>query len=241
MVISRIQNLLTLKSKKPKIQIKHLLTRIEDEREKLSIESISKLQEHGFDYLPIINKVYEGFPPSENCRRPEHLSKDNKPGELFPGAGLGWITGRHYGCYLAHRKSLEDIDNNYDYTLIFEADAYICTSVEEFVDIILKSCEIMERDDVYHLSFSNNPSRYKEKVDDYFSKTASNQDLTHAYIIRNKDKEWWIQRLVDCGWDSADLWYNHVFGSHPKLRYTTNKSYSNQGEGYSLLDEIVKK
>jgi autotransporter strand-loop-strand O-heptosyltransferase len=244
MVISGIQNLLKPKlfqSKKPKIQIKHLLTRIEDEREKLSIESISKLKEYGFDYFPIINKVYEGFPPSENCRRPEHLSKDNKPGELFPGAGLGWITGRHYGCYLAHRETLETIDNGYDYTLIFEADAYICTSVEEFVDIIFKSCEIMEKDDVYFLSFSNNLSRHKEKIDNYFSKTASNQDLAHAYIIRNKDKEWWMQRLIDCGWDSADLWYNHVFENHPKLRYTTNKSYSNQGAGYSLLDEVEKK
>jgi hypothetical protein len=225
----------------PKIQIKHLLTRVDDEREKLSIKSISILKRYGFDYQKIVNKVYEGTAPAENCRRPEHISKDNKPGELWPGAGLGWITGRHYGCYLAHRGGLETIKDDVDYTLIFEADAYIHSTVSEFVDIIYKGCEIMEKDDVYFLSFANNPSISKEKIDNHFSKTAHNQDLAHAYMVRNSDKGWWLDRLEDCGWDVGDLWYNHVFANHPKLRYTTNKVYSNQREGYSLLDETVKK
>lgn len=241
---NRLLNLLgfeTTDTKKPRIQIKHLLTRPDDEREKASIKSISILQRYGFDYQPIVNQVYEGLAPVENCRRPEHISKDNKPGELYPGAGLGWITGRHYGCYLAHRGALETIDSEYDYTLIFEADAYIHSTVDEFVDVIYRGCEIMERDDVYFLSFADNPSRYKEKLNEYFSKTGSNQDLAHAYIVRNRDKSWWMDRLVDCGWDVGDLWYNHVFANHPMLRYTTNKVYSNQGAGYSLLDETVKK
>ena len=231
----------TTDTKKPKIQIKHLLTRPDDERERASIKSISILQRYGFDYQPIVNEVYEGLAPAENCRRPEHISKDNKPGELYPGAGLGWMTGRHYGCYLAHRGALETIDSEYDYTLIFEADAYIHSTVDEFVDIIYRGCDIMEGDDVYFLSFADNPSRYKEKLNEYFSKTGANQDLAHAYIVRNKDKSWWMGRLVDCGWDVGDLWYNHVFANHPMLRYTTNKVYSNQGAGYSLLDETVKK
>ena len=226
---------------KPKIQIKHLLTRPDDEREKASIKSISILQRYGFDYQPIVNEVYEGAAPAENCRRPEHISKDNKPGELYPGAGLGWITGRHYGCYLAHRGALETMDDDYDYTLIFEADAYIHSTIEEFVDIVYKSCEVMASDDVYFVSLADNPSRYKERIDEYFTKTGSNQDLAHAYIVRNTDKSWWIDRLVDCGWDVGDLWYNHVFTNYPMLRYTTNKVYSNQGAGYSLLDETIKK
>jgi autotransporter strand-loop-strand O-heptosyltransferase len=245
MVIKQIQHLIksnTIESEKPKIQIKHLLTRIEDEREILSMKSIGQLSNHEFDYQPIINEVYDGFAPVENCSRPSDISKDNKPGELYPGAGLGWMTGRHYGCYLAHRRALETIDNeNFDYTLIFEADAYIESSVDEFVDIIYKSCEVMKHQDVYYLSFSNNPSLEKEKVNDYFSNTGYHQTLAHAYIVKNKDKQWWLDRLNDCGWDSADLWLNHVFKNHPKLRYTTNKSYSSQGPGYSLLDEVEKK
>ena len=227
--------------KKPRIQIKHLLTRPEDVRERVSIASIKQLAKYGMDYQPIVNKPYEGFAPAEHCRRPEHLSKDNKPGELYPGAGLGWITGRHYGCYLAHRGALETMDDkNYDYTLIFEADAFINVGLEEFVDIVNRACFLSERDDVYYIGLADNPSWSKDRVDELFSKTAANQDLAHAYLIPNRTKGWWMDRLKDCGWDVGDLWYNHVFHNHPKARYTTNKVYSKQAEGYSLLDETVK-
>jgi glycosyltransferase involved in cell wall biosynthesis len=83
----KLLGLETTKSVKPKIQIKHLLTRPDDEREMLSMKSISTLQRYGINYQPIVNQVYEGLAPEENCRRPEHISKDNKPGELYPGAG----------------------------------------------------------------------------------------------------------------------------------------------------------
>lgn len=226
--------------RKPKIQIKHLLTRPEDMRERVSIQSIKQLAKYGMDYQPIINKPYEGLAPAENCRRPEHISKDNKPGELYPGAGLGWMTGRHYGCYLAHRGALETMSDEYDYTLVFEADAFIYSGLEEFVDIVHRACFISERDDAYFISFANNPSREKHFIDQNFSRTGANQDLAHAYLIPNRTKSWWLERMKDCGWDVGDLWYNHVFYHHPKPRYTTNKVFSKQAEGYSLLDETVK-
>ena len=227
--------------KKPRIQVKHLLTRPDDMRERVSIQSLKQLEKYGMVYQQIINEPYEGLAPAKNCRRPEHISKDNKPGELYPGAGLGWMTGRHYGCYLAHRMALETIDTeNFDYTLVFEADAFIYTGLEEFVEIVHKACFLSDRDDVPFISFANNPSREKEKIDELFSKTAANQDLAHCYLIPNRDKQWWMDRIKDCGWDVGDLWYNHVFINHPRPRYTTNKMYSKQAEGFSLLDLTIK-
>ena len=225
---------------KPSIQIKHLLTRPDDSRERVSMASIKQLEKYGMVYEPIVNKPYAGLAPIEHCRRPEHVSPTNTPGELYPGAGLGWMTGRHYGCYLAHRGALETMSDEYDYTLIFEADAFIYTGLEEFVETVYRACFLTERDDVHFLSFANNPSQYKERVDDLFSKTGHNQDLAHAYLIPNRTKQWWLDRIKDCTWDVADLWYNHVFYHHPKPRYTTNKMYSKQAEGYSLLDQTVK-
>jgi predicted O-methyltransferase YrrM len=227
--------------RKPRIQIKHLMTRPNDLRERVSQTSLKQLEKYGMVYEPIVNEPYGTIPPSEHCRRPEHISKDNKPGELYPGAGLGWITGGHYGCYLAHRGALETIDDvNFDYTLVFEADAFIYTGLEEFVDIIHKACFISERDNVPFISFANNPSRSREKVDELFSKTAFNQNLAHAYLIPNREKQWWLDRIIDSEWDAGDLWYNHIFFHHPRPRYTTNKMYSNQAEGYSLLDNEFK-
>ena len=221
---------------KPKIQIKHLMTRPNDLRERVSSESLKQLERFGMVYEPIVNTPYKDIPPSEHCRRPEHISPTNTPGELYPGAGLGWITGGHYGCYMAHRFALETMNPEFDYTLIFEADAYIYIGLEEFVDIVHKACFISERDNVPYISFADNPSRSKQKIDELFSQTASNQDLAHAYLIPNRTKGWWMDRIKDCEWDVADLWYNHVFYHHPEKRYTTNKVYSKQAEGFSLLD-----
>jgi hypothetical protein len=222
----------------PKIQIRHLLTTPYGDRERFSMKSIRQLEEYGIDYVPIVNEVYKDFAPAEHCRRPDHISKDNKPGHI--GNGLGWITGKHYGCYLAHKTAVENLNRDYDYTLVFEADAYIYTKVDDFVDIIYKACEIAETNNVYFVSFADNPSSYKERIDDNFSKTGHNQDLAHAYLVRNKDREWWHARIKDCEWDVGDLWFNHVFYNHDQHRYTTNKLYSNQAEGYSLLDDTIK-
>jgi predicted O-methyltransferase YrrM len=222
--------------KKPKIQVRHLLTKPDDVRERVSMASIKQLAKYGIDYLPMVNKPYEGLPPTEFCKRPEQIS--DKPGNF--GNGLGPLTGRHYGCFDAHRKALETMDDNYDYTLIFEADAFIYTGLEEFVEIVNRACFLSERDDVYYMGLANNSSMNKEKIDEHFSKTAANQDLAHAYLIPNKTKQWWVDRFNDTPWEGFDIWLTDVFYKEPKLRYTTNKVYCKQAEGYSLIDETIK-
>ena len=224
--------------KKPRIQIIHMMTRPDDVREMISQKSLKQLQRLGFDYKPMVNKVYEGLPPKEFCRRPDDIS--DKP--IFKGdQGIGNITGRHYGCYLAHTNTLKEIDTeNYDYTLIFEADAFIYSNLRDFVDIVYKACFISERDDVPYIAFANNPSWKRWDIDSNFAKTDYNQDWAHAYLIPNRDKQWYMDRIKDCEWDVADLWYNHVFYNHKRLRYTTHYPYSKQAEGVSLLDNTNK-
>jgi GR25 family glycosyltransferase involved in LPS biosynthesis/predicted O-methyltransferase YrrM len=224
--------------KRPRIQIIHMMTRPDDVREQISANSLKQLQRLGFDYKPIVNQIYNELPPKEFCRRPDDISET----PIYKGeAGIGNITGRHYGCYLAHINALKEIDTeNYDYTLIFEADAFIYSTLKEFADIVHKACFISERDDVPYISFANNPSWVREDVDYNFAKTHHNQDWAHAYLIPNKEKQWYIDRITDCEWDVADLWYNHVFYKHPRPRYTTHYRYSKQAEGVSLLDNTNK-
>ena len=223
--------------RKPKIQIKHLLTKPDDLREMVSIQSIKQLAKFGIDYQPIFNEVYEGLPPSEHCKRPNQIS--DTPGNF--GNGLGPLTGRHYGCFLAHRGAIESMDvDNYDYTLVFEADAFIYTGLEEFVNAIHKACFISERDDVYYIGLANNSSMEKIEVNDMFSRTAANQDLAHAYLIPNRNKDWWIERFNDTPWEGYDLWLTDVFNKSPKARYTTNKVYVKQADGFSLIDRTIK-
>ena len=222
--------------RKPKIQIIHLLTQPDDLRERVSVKSLKQLEQYGMHYTQMINDVYDGAPPTEHCRRPQHIGDS----PMHIENGLGVITGRHYGCYLAHRGALEAISDEYDYTLIFEADAFIYTGLEEFVNIVHKACFISERDNVPFIGLANNASWNKTKIDELFSQTDYNQDLAHCYLIPNREKSWWMERITDCEWDVADLWYNHVFYHHGRPRYTTNKMYSKQAEGYSLLDKTIK-
>lgn len=224
--------------KKPKIQIKHLLTRPTDEREIISMHSIKQLQQYGMDYEARINEVYDGLAPQEFCRRPHDVS--TTPQAYTHEVGLGTLTGRHYGCYLAHRNALMSIDEKYDYTLIFEADAYLTTSTEEFVDAVQKAIVTAERDGVYYISFGNNYSDIMRPVDDTFYETAHYQNLAHCYLVVNRHKQWWMDRIKDSEWDVADLWLNHVFCHHPQKRYTTRKAFSRQVEGLSLIDNKFK-
>jgi hypothetical protein len=237
MVIKQLSKILT--SKRPRIQIKHLLTRPTDVREVESINSLSRLQQYGMDYQQIINEIYDKTPPKENCRRPHHIG--DIAGPIAGEPGLGIITGRHYGCYLAHRNAIASIDDvNYDYTLIFEADAYLSVDIKEFVDIVYAACDISVSNNVYHITFGNNVSGHKETVNHLFTKTAHYQDAAHCYLIANRHKEWWSNRIADCEWDGADLWFNHIFCHHPQLRYTTNKVYCKWTEGVSLIDNNMK-
>ena len=222
--------------RKPKIQVKHLLTRPDDMREMVSIKSLQQLEKYGIHYEQMVNTPYDGFPPKEFCKRPEQIS--DEPGDF--GNGMGPLTGRHYGCFQAHRGALETMSDEYDYTLVFEADAFIYTGLEEFVEIVHKSCFIMERDDVYYMGLSDNSSRNKTKIDDLFSKTAANQNLAHAYLIPNKTKQWWIDRFNDTPWEGYDIWLTDVFEKDIKNRYTTNKVYCKQGDGFSLIDKTIK-
>ena len=226
----------SFKKRKPRIQAVHLLTKPEDLRERVSVASMNQLSRHGIDYVQIINKPYTDLPPREHCRRPDHISMEVKT----LGYMLGTITPGHYGCYLAHTDVLKNMTNEYDYTLILEADAFLYVGVEEFIDVLYKACFMYEKTDVRHITFSDNPTRHKTPIDDIFVQTGYDQDYAHCYLIANKHKDWWMEQIRDVKWDSADLWYNDVFYFTKKPRWTTHKVYSRQAEGYSLIDRKLK-
>ena len=228
-----------LKIKQPKIQIIHLLTDSQDERQTKSVQHISKLENENITYTKHINNLYDGIPPKDFCSRPDQIGEK----ALSLDNGYGVLTGRHYGCFLAHINAIKAIDcDNFDYTLIFESDANIETSVDDFIDVIYRSIDILNKNkDFNFVSFANNPSQVKYQIDDYFSLTSYNQDLAHCYLIPNKDKKWYLDRISDTPWDGYDIWLNNIFHTHKnKKRLTTNKIYSNQIEGMSLIDGINK-
>ena len=230
-------NVLKINDIAPRIQALHLLTIPDHTREKKSIEYISQLQKHGIDYYQIVNSPYDGEPPADFCRRPDHIGNKSE----YIGNGLGVLTGRHYGNFRAHSDAIASIDvSKYDYTLIFEADANLECSPEEFVQIVHKACSLLKCENSPFVSLSDNPSGSKSQYDEDFWLTSPNQDLAHCYLVPSSEKQWYMDRIADCPWDGFDVWLNDVFIRHPRKRFTTTYCWSNQIEGLSLIDPVVK-
>lgn len=234
---SLLLNVLGIEEVKMRIQAMHLLTVTTHKREIKSIEYISQLQKYGIDYHQIVNKPYDDIPPADFCRRPENIGGKSE----YLGDGLGVLTGRHYGNYRAHIDAISSIDTSkYDYTLIFEADANLECTPEEFLEIVYKACHLADLEDSPYISFSNNPSGHKSIYDKDFYLTSPNQDLAHAYLVPSRDKQWYLDRIIDCPWDGYDVWLNDVFYKFQRKRFTTTNCWSNQIEGLSLIDPVVK-
>jgi hypothetical protein len=60
-------------------------------------------------------------------------------------------------------------------------------------------------------------------------------------MIPNKYKNWYIDKFENNPWDSADMWFNHIFCHDRKTRLMTKNMYSKQLDGYSLIDKVEKK
>jgi len=227
----------TWKYRKPRIQAIHLRTRVNDFREVFSKLSLGQLKNYGIDYVEHVNQIYTKIPPKDFCRRPLDIARNTG---VF-ARNLGPINGAAYGCFLAHLQAIESIDENYDYTLIFEADALLDTGYEDFFWKLNKCIRRAEMDDVYFIGLANNLShpQLEKNIDNEFDEKW-HQSLAHAYLIPNKRKAWYLERIKDSEWDTADLWFNHVFCHHREKRYTYREELFKQASGLSIIDEIVK-
>lgn len=209
----------------PRVQIIHISTLPETERIKNSINNIEHLKTYGFDIKRIVNERYSGDLNLQNYRISD--TSNVKPG--------------HYGCYLAHTGALKEIDDvNYDYTIIMEEDAYLSSGLREFADAIHKAIFVCEKEEVYFVGFGNtNQIEPEEFYNDYIK--CWHHNLAHCYLIPNRYKKWYIDKILNTKWDVADIWYNHIFNIDRKTRLATKKIYSKQLSGMSLIDNVYKK
>ena len=119
----------------------------------------------------------------------------------------------------------------------FEADAFIYTGLEEFVEIVHKACFISERDDVYYIGLANNSSMEKIEVNDMFSRTAANQDLAHAYLIPRKSFQAFKAMYENSKWNVADLLFVEKLNQYKAGVFET--PITKQAGGYSILDKTI--
>ena len=210
-----------------KVKIFHLLTQPDEEREQLSIESISKLGDYpDVEYTQIINEPYTELPPKENCLRPDDIQMEPGHYKLSPG---------HYGCYKAHADAILSCpkEENTVY-LFFECDAILMGSTNEF---IIKLKEAINISKEYNYTFFHFGDHY-EVFNEY--KTHIDGGMfteTHAYLIMGSKIDR-VHNVINNGkWDVTDLWITNNFNNEPKGFFKSPITF--QAEGYSYIEKKI--
>jgi glycosyltransferase involved in cell wall biosynthesis/predicted O-methyltransferase YrrM len=208
----------------PRVQIVHISTVPMSDRAKKSLANIMHLDKYNFSVKFIQNERYKGDLNLSNYRI-EDTSRVNEA---------------HYGCYLAHTQALEEIDEyNFDYTIIMEEDAYLSCTLKEFADAVHKAIFLCETKPVYFIGFGNTSGVDCEDYnEDYYQ--SWHQNLAHCYMIPNRYKQWYLDKIVNEIWDVSDIWFNHIFHNDRQLRLATKNIYSKQISGVSIIDNVYK-
>ena len=204
----------------------HILTDIDTDREIKSMQSLTKMEDYGFEYIPIISKRYIDLPPKETCQYPDKIS-------VTPGNSL---TPSHYGCYLGHKKAFyEGLKIDADYMLIFECDAIIDVPHSEFQKKINLALEKIESDDLLMFSFGfHNNTNIVEKKDDYW--VVNKFYGAHAYLIPKKSYHIIDNLYKNCKWNVTDLFFADNLSDYKIGIFPT--PITKQSEGYSILDKV---
>lgn len=193
----------------------HLLNDTSAEREKNSIEDISRIKNiSNVYYQQIINKPYTDLPPSENCKYPERIGtkslKDNRGHIITPGT---------YGCFLAHTDYIKNLKPKKDTIyLIFESDAKLAVKPDVFINMVRYSKMLMDNNDLDIFNFGEflccDETNWCEKS------THIETDLqigTHCYLLLKQGVLKIQNHIKTKPWESYDFWLS----TQPDIKFGT--------------------
>jgi hypothetical protein len=248
--INKIDNLLlTSKIESPtyKIKVLHLQTTIDDSREHLSRESIQKLSDYGFNYVLHKNVPYTSLPPSHNCLRPHNVRLEKYDDSNDPEFGNA-LTPSHYGCFESFKLGImSEFDNDLDFLIVCEGDCIIETTIQEFINKVNQSCEIINNEDISYFSFGDTKTLDFGWHQSNVVKEIPNQDLLfitdkiiglQCIMFPIKTKEYLINQFRNEKWDCMDTFFNIIF-SNKNMGILKNR-ITTQADGYSLIDKELK-
>ena len=226
---------------KKKIKVVHLVTNPETPREKESIEQLSKLKDFGIEYVIHNNEPYTKKPPTENCAYPERVTESFGDARLSPA---------HYGCFLAHKYGiLGEFADDVDFFIVAEADCKITVPIEDFVKMLYRVGEAMEKNDITYFSFGdkqNMETGYLEspKIKDFdgidFMYETNKIICVQCIMFKKSDREFLINILQKEKWHAADLWYLDMFWKYKKRMAILSEPMAIQADGTSLIDRKEK-
>jgi hypothetical protein len=238
-----------VKNKNYKIKLVHIQTTINDEREQKSRDSLSRIAEHGIEYVVQTNERYADLPPKNNCMRPQCVSM-----ELFDEAKvqeLGTaLTPSHYGCYEAFKNAILTEFNDADFLIVCEGDCIIEKPINEFVDAIKQAANIVQENNIGYFSFGDTHTLEHGWLQSPVVAEISNQELCfitnhiiglQSIMFPKAAKGYLFDKLRTHKWDAADMYFNSIFRYSPYKMGIVKNRYTTQANGFSLIDKQDKK
>ena len=212
---------------KPKVEIIHLLSQPNSEREQRSIESISKLGEFkDIKYTQVVNDPNTELLPIGTCNRPNDVQSE---------PGYYKLSYGHYGCFKAHTDAILSCSKEDDVVyLFFECDALLLIDTKEFVNKLYEAIEISKDKKYTFFSFAHNYEVFNEYENHLDAGMFTD---AHAYLIMGDKIDKVHNVIKDSKWDAFDLWVTNNFRNEPKGFFKEPLVF--QVKGYSLIDNKI--
>lgn len=218
-----------------KIKLVHILTEIDNPREKASVESVSRVSDYGIDYIQQINVRYKG----DDWKSPPSITLSE-----FTNHGPG-----HYGAFQSFKKGiLENFTEDIDALVLCECDCIIDTPIDFFVDKLNRGISFCKDHGIEYLSLGNRyvagflQSPEIDEAWDYPDFYITNKIiLAHCVVLPQSSRQCVLNALEKYSWDSPDIWFNEIFWRSNKSRFGVIKErLAYQHEGISLIDNTWK-
>jgi hypothetical protein len=221
-----------LEKKQYRAKLVHIVSELEAEIEKKSIDSVSKLASKNLEYTIHLNPLTKEF---DSNRLPLETNPNLKPG--------------HFGCFEAFRKAIvEDFGEDFDFLIVCERDCVLERSPEEILDLLQKTYRVMKRENIYYFSFGDTADlefkypqsdRIRDLEDFAF---VTDKIIGLQFIIFSKEsKKFTKQMFEEKRWYGMDIWLNIVFNENSLPMGILNERVTTQLDGYSLIDQMDKK
>jgi glycosyltransferase involved in cell wall biosynthesis len=238
------------KNVKPKIRLVHLQTSRNDEREQKSRESLKEVSNYGWEYIIHTNEPYADLPPKYNCQRPQCVSMELFDEQQVRELGTA-LTPSHYGCFESFKNGiLSEFDNAIDYLIVCEGDCIIEVPMEEFIQKVERSYQLLVDNNIGYMSFGDVKTLEHGWLQSPVREVVPDQDLLFItdHIIGLQCigfpkfvKKWLFEKLRNQKWDAADMYFNHIFYGSPYKFGIVHNRITTQAEGFSLIDKQEKK
>ncbi len=219
---------LNLVKKASSLKIVHNLIDINEDREKKSIESVSKLSEF-YEYIQCVNTKYD---------------KDDwnlqAPLEGWMNHGKG-----HYGCFDSMKKAiLNHFSDDIEGLLICESDCIIDVNKQDFKNLLDKAILFADKHKIPYISFSPRfidgklLSKNIDEENEFDEFIFTDQIFqTHCFLLTKHYKEYLFEKL-NSTWGATDLWLNIIYKNH-KMAISRDE-ITHQEEGVSMIDFCKK-